>query len=76
VRLTPKSVEIREFAQRVERLCDFLLAQVDTEQSGSQDVLPIKDLKEDAADIQFNRADITNFDGLDAYMKGLDKEST
>jgi hypothetical protein len=74
--MTSNSVEIREFAQRVERLCDFLLNQVDAENSGKPDVLVIKDLREDAADIQFNRVDITKFDGLDDFMKGLDKEST
>jgi hypothetical protein len=74
---TPKSVEIKEFAGRVERLCDYLLSQVSPEHSGSQDILIIKDLKEDAADLQFQdneRIDI-KFNGLDNYMKGLDKES-
>ena len=74
--LTSKSVEIREFAQRVERLCEFLLTSLDAKDSGTTDVLVIKKLREDAADIQFNRSDITKFDGLDDFMRGLNKEST
>lgn len=69
--LTPKSVEIRDFAQRVERLCDFLLHQVEVKDSGTTDILVIKKLREDAADIQFSRVDITKFEGLDNFMKGL-----
>lgn len=73
---TPKKIEIKEFAHRVERLCDFLLAQINTEVSGDKDILIIKDLKEDAADLQFDHIDVpANLEGLDNYMKGLDKES-
>ena len=72
-----KQIEIKEFAKRVERLCDFLLAQVtDKEELGSEDILVIKDLKEDAADLQFDREHISHtVKGLDSFMKGLDKES-
>jgi hypothetical protein len=68
---TAKKIQIKEFAQRVERLCDFLLAQVkDNEESGSDDLLVIKSLKEDAANLQFDQ--LRTFDGLDNFMKGLD----
>jgi hypothetical protein len=73
---TPKHIEIKEFAKRVERLCDFLLSQVPSEETGSADISVIQVLKDDAADIQFDRAHISQkFNGLDNYMKGLDKES-
>jgi hypothetical protein len=76
--LTPKQIEIKEFAQRVERLCDYLLGQVKPENSGDKDILVIKDLKEDAADLQFKENELIEikFNGLDNFMKGLSKEST
>ena len=66
-----KRLEIKDFARRVEHLCDFLLSK--TEKDGSKDRKIIEDLKEDAADIQFDQAEIASgaFIGLDDYMKGL-----
>lgn len=75
--LTPKEIEITDFARRVERLCDFLLSQVKgTEESGSDDIGVIKELKEDAANLQFNNVALVSntVKGLDTFMKGLDKE--
>lgn len=66
-----KKIEIKEFARRVEHLCDFFLS--NSEADGSKDRRVIEDLKEDAADIQFNQAEIAfgAFKGLDEYMKGI-----
>jgi len=76
--LTPRDIEIKDFAMRVERLCDFLLSQVKgTELSGSDDIEVINELKEDAANLQFNNDVIlvsNTVKGLDNFMKGLDKE--
>lgn len=64
-------VEIKDFAKRVEHLCDFFLSK--TEKNGSKDRKIVEDLKEDAADIQFDQAEIASepFTGLDAYMAGI-----
>lgn len=43
--------DIQNFAERVERLCDFLLD--DIEKNGTRDVVVLQKLKEDAANIQF-----------------------
>jgi len=69
-----KTIEIREFAQRVERLCDFLLNRMREE--GSKDkstsARVIEDLRNDAADIQFHRLNYPDmFDGLDNFMRGI-----
>jgi hypothetical protein len=74
-----KPLEIKEFAERVERLCDFLLARLSDEsmRDGSHDVAVIEQLKQDAADIQFNRFSPTMMalNGLDDHMRGMKKES-
>lgn len=62
--------DLKDFAQRVERLCDFILNQLPKD--GTPDVLIIQTLKDDAADIQhvtFNPMDVA-ISGLDRYMKG------
>ena len=61
-------VNIHEFARRVERVCDFLLSQSD--RNGSEDRRVIEDLKEDAADIQFDKKQINALEGLKDYMSG------
>jgi hypothetical protein len=64
-------IEIKEFARRVERLCDFLIAKK-TEGSGrdgSKDLQILEDLKSDAADIQFQELEV--FDGLSDYIQGI-----
>jgi hypothetical protein len=65
-----KKIEIKDFARRVEHLCDFFLSK--TEADGSKDRKVIEDLKEDAADIQFDQAEVDSgaFIGLDDFMKG------
>ena len=70
---TAKEIEIKEFAQRVERVCDFLLAKAsDAGETGSDDILVIEELKNDAADIQFGRKESLNlFSGLEKHVKGL-----
>jgi hypothetical protein len=66
-----KRMEIKEFARRVEHLCDFFLSK--TERDGSKDRKIIEDLKEDAADIQFDQVEIASgvFTGLNDYMVGI-----
>jgi hypothetical protein len=66
-----KKLEIKEFARRVEHICDFFLSR--TEADGSKDRKIIEDLKEDAADIQFDQVEVASgpFVGLDDYLKGI-----
>lgn len=53
-------------------MCDFFLAQTQPEErNGSDDLKVIQDLKEDAANIQFNHDSSKSFEGLDAYMSGV-----
>lgn len=72
-------LNIKEFAERVERMCDFFLGRLSDEDSrdGSHDIAVIEKLKQDAADIQFNRFSPTTMalQGLDAHMRGTTKES-
>jgi len=66
-----QKVDIKEFAIRVERLCDFLLAKMDKD--GSNDVIELQKLKEEAADIQLNNSNVVSESifGLSEYMKGV-----
>jgi len=72
---TTQAAEIREFARRVERVCEFFLNRLseDNLRNGSKDVRTLEDLKNEAADIQFERAQPVSetIDGLDDYMRGL-----
>lgn len=66
-----REVDIREFAEKVERLCDFVLDRADTHDS--PDKRALQRLKEDAADIQF-MADNKPFElltGLDNHLRGI-----
>jgi hypothetical protein len=67
--LLEKKVDIRAFAERVERLCEFLLDQ--TDKDGSDDVVVIQKLQEDAADIQAENTEALSLSGLDNYMRNL-----
>jgi hypothetical protein len=67
--------DIINFAERVERLCDFLL--VGVEMDGSPDVVVIQDLKKDAADLQFLKKNVNvSIEGLDNHMRGILKSDT
>lgn len=70
----PKVVEIREFAERVERLCDFLLGKLSSEngRNGTADIVIIEQLKDDAADIHTGNVKVIaeTLTGLSDYMKG------
>ena len=72
---TKKTIEIKEFAQRVERLCDFLLSRNDESviREGSDDFRVIERLKEDAADLMFDNAETVSraLEGLHNYMNGV-----
>lgn len=80
--MTPsREIEIKDFARRVERLCDFILAHEDKVKNESKkekdeelkDLAVIQDLKEEAADIQFDRVSLgfKIITGLDDYMNGI-----
>jgi hypothetical protein len=75
-----RPVDIEDFARRVERLCEFLLAQIKAgKRDDSQDLKVIEDLKEDAADIQSASMIIGPeiFTGLSEFMHGIPpKEET
>ena len=66
-----RKIEIKDFAKRVEHVCDFFLSK--SEADGSNDRKVLEDLKEDAADIQFDQAEINSgaYIGLDDYMRGI-----
>lgn len=70
-----KSVDIQEFARRVEGLCDFLLSKIEIK-DGSDDVRLIQDIKEDAADLQHSELEsgYAAITGLHNFMKGLPNE--
>ena len=62
--------DIKTFAERVERLCDFLLAGL--EKDGSDDVVVLQKIKEDAADLQnISRNSNVSIKSLSDHMKGL-----
>ena len=63
-----KTSEIKDFAIRVERLCDFLLDKIP--EGDDRDVL--HRLKDDAADIQVGNYGVLN--GLENYMRGHDSK--
>lgn len=66
--------DIKKFAERVERLCDFLLEGV--EKDGSNDVVEIQNIKKDAADIQFiTRNANVSIEGLSDYIRGIPKKN-
>ena len=69
-----KEIDVKDFAMRVERLCDFFIDKATKEPGHGEthDLKVIKDLKETAADLQFEHTIIgsqTLF-GLDDYMRG------
>jgi len=64
-----RAVDIRAFAERVERLCEFLLDKVDKD--GSDDVVVIQKLQEEAAEIQAENVSAFPLSSLDDYMRSL-----
>jgi|RhiMethySRZTD1v2_1073278.scaffolds.fasta_scaffold35197_13 hypothetical protein len=67
---SPTVNDIVVFAERVERLCDFLLDGL--EKDGSHDVLVIQKLKEDSADLQSIKKNVNvSIEGLDNHMRGI-----
>lgn len=66
----PREVDINEFAQKVERLCDFLISKAT--KNGTDDIRVLQDLKEDAANLQFDKRTLAGeaIAGLSAFMKG------
>lgn len=62
--------DVRAFAEKVERLCEFLTQGM--EKDGSEDVVAIQKLQDEAADIQqITRNDNVSVAGLANYMKGV-----
>lgn len=72
--MTVQTIEIKDFARRVERLCNFFISKVteETGRDGSLDLKVLEDLKNTAADIQFDRVRVIgmNIEGLSEYMHG------
>ncbi len=67
---SPQVEDIRTFAERTERLCDFIL--LGMEKNGSEDVVVIQKLKDDAADLQhITRNANISIEGLSEFMKGV-----
>lgn len=70
-----KTIDIKDFADRVERLCDFFIAKKSesTGRDGSKDLIILEDLKNDAADIHFGRVEIVidPVAGLHDHMNGV-----
>lgn len=68
--MSQQQIDPREFAERVERLCDFILSQAEGRET---DLNIIHKLKEDAADIQakINSFSGISLTGLDEHMRGL-----
>ena len=67
--MSKPSIDIKDFARRVERLCDFFLEH--QEQDGSDDLKVLHELKQEAADIQFHDGSGSEvIEGLYDYMKG------
>ena len=66
-----RKIELKDFARRVEHVCDFFLSKIEAD--GSKDRKVLEDLKEDAADIQFDQVEVDSgpFIGLDDYLKGV-----
>lgn len=63
-----------EFARRVERMCDFFIAKVidETGRNGSDDLVALEKLKEDAANFQANPQGAGSvLEGFDNYMRGM-----
>lgn len=72
-------VDIKKFAERVERLCDFLLDKmsIETGLTGSESQKILEDLKDDAANIKMfgGRMAEKTLDGLHEFMRGFPKVS-
>lgn len=67
----------RKFAERVERLCDFLLGRLYTEvgRNGSDEQKILEDLRDDAAEMQQNVPPTEEvLTGLKDFMGGLTPE--
>jgi len=61
--------DIKEFAERVERLCDFLLDGL--EKDGSDDVVELQKIKKDAADLQSTKNANVSIEGLSNHIRGV-----
>lgn len=75
-----KTLDPKEFASRVERVCEFVIDRLiqDRGRDGSKDQKVIEDLREDAADIQYDRVDLgyLSLDGLHDYVNGVPEPKT
>jgi hypothetical protein len=72
--MTERDFDIKSFARRVERLCDFLLGRFYEEngRDGSDEQKILEDLKEEAANIQTTTAPVSEtLSGLKDFMGGL-----
>jgi len=63
-------MKVKEFAEKVERLCEFLLDRVPTSEE-REEVIKLRDA---AADLQFDSNCTNLFEGLSDHMRGIHKE--
>jgi hypothetical protein len=63
-------VDTQDFGIRVERLCEFLLDQMNP-RTGTNSQKIIEDIKDEAAKLQLPTDDGVTFSGLEAYMRGV-----
>lgn len=64
-----KEIDLEDFARRVERLCDFLIDKFPF-MDGSEDIVIIQKLKDEAADLQVSSRKRITIEGLHAYIHG------
>ncbi len=72
--MSKEKLDLKDFAARVERMCDFFITKYASNvgRDGSIDLKILEDLKEEAANIQFDKVDVGTeiLDGLSDFMKG------
>lgn len=64
-------MKVKEFAEKVERLCEFLLDRV----PDSVEREEVIKLKEAAGDLQFDSSCENLFEGLSDHIRGIPKET-
>lgn len=64
-----KEIDLEDFAIRVERLCDFLIDKFPF-MDGSDDIVVIQKLKDEAVDLQVSSRKRITLEGLHAYIRG------
>jgi hypothetical protein len=63
-------MKVKEFAEKVERLCEFLLDRVPSSEEREE----VIKLKEAAGDLQFDSQHDNLFEGLSNHIRGLPED--